>query len=79
MIAVAFEGKELGDEKLSQVTGGRAMSGYIEHTVRRGETIATIAQMYRVTEREILGLNGALAGGTLFMGQILKVPVHIRC
>jgi len=79
MIAVAFEGKELGDERLSEVTGGRAMSGYIEHAVRRGETIAMIAQKYHVTEREILSLNGALVSGTLYMGQILKVPVHIRC
>ena len=29
MIVVAFEGKELGDERLSQVAGGRSIGGYI--------------------------------------------------
>lgn len=79
MNAVPFTGKELGDERLSAVSGGRAISGYIEHTVARGETLAQIAQKYHVTERELAALNGIHDGGTLYAGQIVKVPVHIRC
>ena len=74
-----FEGKELGDERLSQVAGGRSLSGYIEHTVARGETLAGIAQKYRVTEREITSLNGLSSGSMLYIGQILMVPLHIQC
>jgi hypothetical protein len=76
---VAFEGRELGDEFLSQVAGGRSMHGYIEHTVARGDTIANIAQKYRVTEQEIIDLNGIPNARFLYIGQIIKVPVRIRC
>lgn len=78
MIAVAFDGKELGDDRLSQVIGGRSMSGYIEYTVQQGDTFIRIAQRFHVTERDILDLNGAQPANHLFVGQILKVPVHIR-
>lgn len=74
-----WDGQELGDDRLSQVTGGRAMSGYIEHTVARGDTLAKIAQQYHVTERELTDLNGIKNATFLYIGQIIKVPVHIRC
>jgi len=79
MIAVAFEDKELGDERLSQVAGGRSIGGYIEYTVTRGDTLAKIAQKYHVTERDLTDLNGIRNSTLLYLGQILKVPVNIRC
>lgn len=79
MIVVAFEDRELGDERLSQVAGGRSIGGYIEYTVTRGDTIAKIAQKYHVTEREIVDLNGIRNSSFLYIGQIIKVPVNIRC
>ena len=72
-----FTGKGLDDERLSQVTGGRTVRGYMEHTVARGETLASIAQKYRVTERELCDLNGLKPASALYVGQIVKVPVHI--
>ncbi len=74
---MAFTDKELGDERLSEVLGGRAMTGYIEHTVARGDTLARIAAQYHVTERELTDLNGMQSAGHLYIGQIIKVPVHI--
>lgn len=76
--AMAFEDKELGDERLAQVAGGRSMSGYIEHTVCRGETLASIAAKYHVTVRELTDLNGPANVRILFLGKILRVPVNIR-
>jgi len=76
---VAFEDKELGDERLSQVAGGRSIGGYIEYTVTRGDTLAKIAQKYHVTERDLTDLNGIRNSTLLYLGQILKVPVNIRC
>lgn len=76
---MAFYGKELGDERLSQVTGGRSMSGYIEYAVKPGDTLTRIAQQYHVTEREILDLSEIYNPDNLYPGQILKIPVHIRC
>ena len=72
-----WDENELGDERLAQVTGGRGLSGYIEHTVARGDTIAKIAQKYHVTEREILSLNGIRNESFLYLGQIIRVPVHV--
>lgn len=79
MIVVAYEGKELGDEHLSQVAGGRSIGGYIEYTVTRGDTLANIAQKHHVTEREIVDLNNIRNSTFLFIGQILKIPVNIQC
>ncbi|NLI19992.1 MAG: LysM peptidoglycan-binding domain-containing protein [Clostridiales bacterium] len=76
---MAFEGKELGDERLSQVAGGRSIGGYLEYTVIRGDTIATVAGKFHVTERDICDLNGIGSGSALYLGQILRVPVRIRC
>ena len=75
---MAFTRKELGDERLSEITGGRAMVGYIEHTVAHGETLAAIAQKYHVTERELIDMNHLTAGQALYIGQIIRVPVHVR-
>ena len=76
---MVFSGKPLDDELLAQVGGGRAMSGYVEHTVTSGQTLAIIAHTYHVTELELMNLNGLQSNAELFAGQIVKVPVHIRC
>ena len=76
---MVFSEKPLDDELLAQVGGGRAMYGYIEHTVTTGQTLATIAHTYHVTEQELLHLNGLQSSAALYAGQIIKVPVHIRC
>jgi murein DD-endopeptidase MepM/ murein hydrolase activator NlpD len=46
-----------------------------EHTVRSGETVYSIAGLYRIPIRSIIELNGLEAPYALVPGRILKVPV----
>ena len=45
----------------------------VRHTVRRGETLAIIARMYRVTVAQIASWNGISAGRALKVGQRLTI------
>ena len=47
----------------------------VRHTVRRGETLATIARMYRVTVAQIATWNGISAGRALKIGQRLTIKM----
>ncbi len=59
-----------------QSNGGRSDSGYRDvtkwHKVRRGETLASIARKYGVTERQLRRWNG-LRSGKVSRGKSLKI------
>ena len=70
--------RELSDELLAQVAGGQAFFGYLEHTVKRGDTLERIAQRYHVSEQDIIDLNHIHNRNLLMIGDILRVPVRVR-
>lgn len=67
---------ELGGQ---QADGGRSASGYRDetkwHKVRRGETLASIARKYGVTERQLRRWNG-LKSSKVSRGKSLKIIVR---
>lgn len=69
----------LSEDSLFQINGGSAISGYIEHTVKRGDTLEQIAERYHVTVAQLMELNNIRNRSLLFMGDIIRVPVRIRC
>lgn len=52
---------------------GGAASTSAEHTIRRGETLSEIAQLYRVSLNSLREAND-LRGDRIMVGQILKIP-----
>jgi len=50
------------------------------HIVKKGETLATIANQYQVSTQDIVKQNPVLssANGILYVGQILKIPKKIK-
>lgn len=52
---------------------GGATSTSAEHTIRRGETLSEIAQLYRVSLSSLREVN-ALRGDRIMVGQVLKIP-----
>ena len=72
-------GRPLSEDSLGQVSGGRSISGYIEHTVIRGDTLDKISERYHVTVAQLVELNGIRNRNLLFVGDIIRVPVRIRC
>ncbi len=51
------------------------VSGPIEHTVKRGETIDSICKLYGITEDEFCSWNGVRKGAKLKTGKIYKIHV----
>ena len=49
--------------------------GYIEHTVKQGETIYSITKLYKVSFADLLKLNPELSEG-LKTGMVLKIPLQ---
>jgi membrane-bound lytic murein transglycosylase D len=49
-------------------------SSYILHTVRKGETLASIGRRYRTSPEEITDVNGFKRNQTLAVGWKIKVP-----
>lgn len=49
----------------------------VQHTVASGESITLIANQYEVTVDDLLSVNGMYREQTLFIGQILVIPVPI--
>lgn len=45
------------------------------HTVRAGESLYTIGQMYHVNWMDIARANGITAPYTIYVGQVLTIPV----
>lgn len=56
-------------------TGGNAGSGYINYTVKSGDSLYKIAQTYDTTVKELIDFNN-LTSTTLSIGQILKIPTE---
>ena len=47
---------------------------YKKYTVRRGDTLYTIARYFRLSHRELAYFNDIPVSGTLFPGQVLRIP-----
>ncbi len=50
-------------------------AGPLEHTVKRGETIASICKLYGITENEFCSWNNVRKGATLKAGKIYKIQI----
>jgi peptidoglycan lytic transglycosylase D len=78
--AYAMLGSELRDESLRQQTlkvrGRSSGRGYRKHRVRRGETIASIADRYDVPPAELMAANGIRNPNRIRVGQTLNVPTR---
>ncbi len=75
---MAISRKEaLSDTQLEHVTGGTSVFGYVEYIAKAGDTLASVASRYHVTEADLRGLN-SLTNDTLYYGQIVKVPVRMQ-
>ncbi len=53
---------------------GAVSAGSGRHTVRSGDTLSQIAVQYRVTERQLIVLNGLASADHVEIGQTLKLP-----
>jgi membrane-bound lytic murein transglycosylase D len=58
--------------------GAPSSSGYIIHTVRKGETIASISKKYRTSPEVIKEFNDFRKNETLAAGSRIKVPAKTR-
>ncbi|MGH9960465.1 MAG: LysM peptidoglycan-binding domain-containing protein, partial [Pyrinomonadaceae bacterium] len=47
---------------------------YVNHRVRSGQTVSTIARRYRTTIRAIIGANALSNGHRVRVGQMLRIP-----
>lgn len=47
---------------------------YISHTVKKGETLWSIAQQYGKSVQQIAALNGIININLVYPGQVLKIP-----
>ena len=57
-----------------QVPGPRVSAGNGRHRVTSGENLSSIAKEYRVTERELMAVNGLSNPNHVEVGQTLKLP-----
>ena len=57
-----------------QVPGPRVSAGKGRHRVTSGENLSSIAKEYRVTERELMAVNGLSNPNHVEVGQTLKLP-----
>ena len=58
----------------SQNAGGKATQAYVEHTVRRGQTLGSIARRYGTKVSILKRLNGVKNVKRLQIGQVLRIP-----
>lgn len=58
------------------VTPTAAEPQYLQYTVRRNQTLWQIASAYRVGVDEIAQANSISADSSLYVGQILNIPIH---
>ena len=66
--------QEGAQESVQEPARKKAITGYVEHTVRWYEDIDDIARKYDVTAKDIMDANG-LSSPKLSTRQVLKVPV----
>jgi len=48
--------------------------GGLDHTIRSGDTLYSIARLYSVTPQAIAGANGLDLSGTIFPGSVIQIP-----
>ena len=58
----------------SQNAGSKATQAYVEHTVRRGQTLGSIARRYGTKVSTLKRLNGVKNVKRLQIGQVLRIP-----
>ena len=51
-------------------------TGYVNHRVRRGDTLSSLASRYHTTVRAIVELNQLKKKDSLRIGQVLKIPAN---
>jgi murein DD-endopeptidase MepM/ murein hydrolase activator NlpD len=61
------------DDK-SSLCGTPVLDALKQHKVKQGETLAAIAQKYKLTTSTIMGLNPSTRDGVVTVGQILVIP-----
>jgi murein DD-endopeptidase MepM/ murein hydrolase activator NlpD len=62
------------EQDLEALCGKPALDLVIEHEVAKGESLAAIAQKYKVTTATIMGFNPAIRNGRVRAGQKLSIP-----
>lgn len=69
---------KVNNEKLENVSGGikKATGRYTFHKVQPGETLASIARDYNVSQSTIISLNGIKNPDLIYPGQSLKIPLN---
>jgi LysM repeat protein len=56
-------------------SGSGGTRGTVVHTVRKGETVTSIARKYGTSIESVLRANGLSSRDKIYPGQTLKVPV----
>lgn len=56
------------------VSGLKAQTKYITHTIAAGETLSALSAKYKTTVGDIMRLNGMNASSKLAVGQSIKIP-----
>jgi membrane-bound lytic murein transglycosylase D len=60
-----------------KIKGGKNLFvGYVNHRVRRGDTLSSLASRYHTTVRAITELNNLKKKDSLRVGQVLKIPAN---
>lgn len=53
-------------------------SGYINHTIKSGETLSALASKYKTTVGDIMRLNGMNSKSILRLGERIKIPSNTK-
>ena len=67
-------GKKLSVSENSQNSRSKAKAQYVKHTVRRGQTLGSIARRYGTKVSVLKRLNGVKNVKRLQIGQVLRIP-----
>jgi len=67
--------KDIFTENLSKLPKDKLIKSF-PHVIRKGETVSSIANKYRVKAAEIISLNKIRNPRRLRIGQLLKIPAH---
>lgn len=72
-VAVAKIESQPAPVQVARAASAESKSALRTHTVRRGDTVSTIAETYGVSTKEVLSWNGLSAKSVLQIGDVLKV------